>query len=409
MSPTMRVLSLPTLPTDQVPTPPEQDSEAREVLRAQARGHTGKISADLVVTHLLKVTAGGDFSLRSSAMDAVLRRIQSTQEEAGGWTQKGARQRGTLGLRQVVTSRRTTYRVQVRNFAGLEGSCECADFARNSLGLCKHLWWVLEQGFDSRGRSPEGVLPPPTLMWNPIRPLVGAAHWLERVSWTKPAMDPSLKRWFICAGEDWRIRPELAKTDDRRMELVTSLLEWAEAPGILADRADLAMLRLLQRERELLQAPRTPALKEAKVTSALRELKRKLFHYQEEGVRRFLQRGRLLLADDMGLGKTAQAIASCHVLFRTQQVRRGIIIVPAALKPQWLREWSLFTSVPATVVDGNPSERQRQYRTLRVGSSSSTMSRCSKTSLNCSVCGRTWWCSMKPSASRTGQPRRPSS
>lgn len=69
----------------------------------------------------------------------------------------------------------------------------------------------------------------------------------------------------------------------------------------------------------------------------------------------------------MGLGKTAQAIASSHVLFRTKQVRRGIIIVPAALKPQWLREWSLFTSVPAAVVEGQPSERKRQYRALRSG------------------------------------------
>src|ERR1700758_2663229 len=40
----------------------------------------------------------------------------------------------------------------------------------------------------------------------------------------------------------------------------------------------------------------------------------------------------------MGLGKTAQAIAACHALWHTGRVRRGLLVVPASLKPQWLRE-----------------------------------------------------------------------
>src|SRR6266508_3567851 len=67
-------------------------------------------------------------------------------------------------------------------------------------------------------------------------------------------------------------------------------------------------------------------------------------------VERFLSRGRLLLADDMGLGKTAQAIAACHALWHAGRVRRGLLVVPAALKPQWLREWRLFTDAPAAVI-----------------------------------------------------------
>jgi SNF2 family DNA or RNA helicase len=67
---------------------------------------------------------------------------------------------------------------------------------------------------------------------------------------------------------------------------------------------------------------------------ALCTLKQSLYRYQQEGVDRFLVRGRLLLADDMGLGKTAQAIAACHALWHTGRVRRGLLVVPAALKPQ---------------------------------------------------------------------------
>jgi SNF2 family DNA or RNA helicase len=36
-------------------------------------------------------------------------------------------------------------------------------------------------------------------------------------------------------------------------------------------------------------------------------------------------------------------------------------VVPAALKPQWLREWQLFTDVPAAVIEGNPAQRRAAF------------------------------------------------
>lgn len=86
-----------------------------------------------------------------------------------------------------------------------------------------------------------------------------------------------------------------------------------------------------------------------------------------EGVERFFEQGRLLLADDMGLGKTAQAIAACHALWHTGRIRRGLLIVPAALKPQWLREWQAFTDTPAAVVEGTPAERRAAFEACRRG------------------------------------------
>ena len=90
-------------------------------------------------------------------------------------------------------------------------------------------------------------------------------------------------------------------------------------------------------------------------------MKRPLYPYQREGVERFLAAGRLLLADDMGLGKTAQAIACCDILWQTGRIRRGLIIAPASLKPQWAREWAVFSDLPIQVVDGTPEERQAVY------------------------------------------------
>src|SRR5207245_4352691 len=108
-------------------------------------------------------------------------------------------------------------------------------------------------------------------------------------------------------------------------------------------RAEAAVLTLLCEEKQ--RAARRLANQSAARSglATLPRLRRKLYPYQREGVERFLASGRLLLADDMGLGKTAEAIAACHALFFAGRARRGLLIVPAALKPQWKREWEAMT------------------------------------------------------------------
>ena len=91
-------------------------------------------------------------------------------------------------------------------------------------------------------------------------------------------------------------------------------------------------------------------------------MKKPLYPYQREGTASFLGAGRLLLADDMGLGKTVQAIAACHVLWHRGDVKRGLLVVPAPLKSQWLREWRKFSDAPVEVIDGPPSQREAIYR-----------------------------------------------
>ena len=105
----------------------------------------------------------------------------------------------------------------------------------------------------------------------------------------------------------------------------------------------------------------------ARLDEVLRSLKQSLFPYQTQGVQRFLQTGRLLLADDMGLGKTAQAIAACHALYAAGALTRGLIIAPASLKAQWLREWQLFSDYPIKIVQGPASARADCYRSTTSG------------------------------------------
>jgi len=124
---------------------------------------------------------------------------------------------------------------------------------------------------------------------------------------------------------------------------------------------------LLEAERERLRQLTVHGLEPREIERAVATMKQKPYGYQRQGVQRFLEEGRLLLADDMGLGKTAQAITACHVLWETERVRRGLLIVPASLKPQWLHEWSSFTAAPIEVVDGSPRERRATYRRVKRG------------------------------------------
>ena len=75
-----------------------------------------------------------------------------------------------------------------------------------------------------------------------------------------------------------------------------------------------------------------------------------------------IDRGKMLLAVVMGGGKTVITINSLETLFDQGEISRAIIIVPAALKYQWLREINKFTNSRAVVIDGNAKARETLWR-----------------------------------------------
>jgi hypothetical protein len=341
------------------------ESEAYQTLLVRARRRTGGVPPEIIVRHVLSVTRGGDWPVQRDAFDAVLRRCASTHTDE---IQIVERPRG-LQLGLYATRRRESrarpYRTLLRRIEPVDGSCECADFLRNSLGLCKHLVAVLEDVI-SRGRRAEiegkSASEPAPLRWDPVRPLAGPGDWLARVRWVDGGTpDRDLRHWLRPAdGSGWSVA--VPETAQRRLALVDRLL------GALRDgNGEPALHALLQEERARLERQLQTVSARKRLRHTLHTLKQSLYPYQYDGVERFFARGRLLLADDMGLGKTAQAIAACHALWHTGHVRRGLLVVPAALKPQWLREWQLFTDAPATVVDGTPAERRAAFEAHRRG------------------------------------------
>ncbi|MGE0551599.1 MAG: DEAD/DEAH box helicase [Kofleriaceae bacterium] len=330
--------------TFESPVSQAECSEALAVLteRAADRG-AGELSA-VLAQRAVRVTRGTDFAVALDALDALLRRLDSSRDD-------------DLVVRMAPDGLRVGKRAkQARTYdvwlsASGDGSCSCPDFVKASLGACKHLLAVIENPRRRRFR-------PRALRWDPVRPFTGPGDWLERV-WHDPqvALPDQLSVMFqrTPAGRPidraWTTDPER-----RRTAVIRMLAACRRNPAL----AEPALLQLLEQEREQLE--RRQGIASREIDRLTRGLRQKLFPYQREGVERFLNAGRLLLADDMGLGKTAQAIASCHALFAGAKIRRALVVVPASLKPQWAREWRMFTDLELVTVEGHPDERARFYR-----------------------------------------------
>ena len=336
------------------------EAEAYQTLLARAHRKTGTVAPELVVRHVLSVTGEATWPVRREALEALLRRIAFGKADGLQIVSRPSAG-GLLGL--YMTRRKGSparpYRTLLRRVEPIDGSCDCADFLRSSLGLCKHLLVVLED-VASRPRAFDKVRPERApsvspLRWDPVRPLTGPGDWLAQVRWVDGTPDRGLRRWLRPAkGGGFRL--EVPAASGHRLQLVEELLV-----SLRGGRGEPALHALLQQDRRRIARSIQGTRDLGRLRGALRTLKQRLYPYQREAVERFLSQGRLLLADDMGLGKTAQAIAACHALWHSGRVDRGLLVVPAALKPQWLREWQLFTDAPAAVIDGNPGQRRAAF------------------------------------------------
>jgi superfamily II DNA or RNA helicase len=359
--------------------PSHDESEAYSVLLSLAERRTLRIPAGYLVRHVLSLHRDADWPVQREALQAALRRAASAKQEQLRVAQRppnGA----ALGLYRTSRGRQSArpYRTLIRGLSPLDASCDCPDFVKSSLGLCKHVLCVLDElsarsgRFEQARRSAARAPTPPTLRWDPVRPLHGAGDWLERVELranagrhgSEPESLAQLRQRFVRVnGGPMRPKPRVLAKPRERLELVRELRAIrARAAG--AASLDPALDALTRAEERRLEARLGLGIASGRATRGLR---RELYPYQRAGLERFLASGRLLLADDMGLGKTIQAIAAAHALFRAGRARRGLILAPASLKAQWQREWLQTTDVPVAIVEGAPPERRRAYQSTAAG------------------------------------------
>src|SRR5262249_18064750 len=301
------------VPTGAVPA---TDAETYRVLLGRAQRRTGAVDPESLVRHVLSITAEADWPVKYEAFEALLRRLMSAKADGVEIVvgPRGGQVVGAYATRRSDSAARS-YRTLLRALEPVEGSCECADFVRSSLGLCKHLFAVLE-AVTSRPRALERIERKPSarpspLRWDPVRPLTGRGDWLAQVRWIDGRPGRGLKRWLRPArAGGFAIR--VPERPAHRVKPVNELLDALRAPA-----AEPALHAVLQEDRRRTMRVIQGARDVVRLRGALQTLKQRLYPYQRQAVTRFLASGRLLLADDMGLGKTAQAIVACHVLWRS--------------------------------------------------------------------------------------------
>jgi len=84
--------------------------------------------------------------------------------------------------------------------------------------------------------------------------------------------------------------------------------------------------------------------------------------YQEEGISFLSSNNCALIADEMGLGKTVQTIIALRNTMKTEGMKKVLIIVPSALKSNWLREFKIWGGIIPKIVSGKKEKRIQMFK-----------------------------------------------
>lgn len=294
-----------------------------------------------------------------ATMDPSLRDLELLRRERRGaddlFTIRPLRGARLLGSYEVASHSGAAWRVELRSLDARENGCTCPDFATNLLGTCKHVEAVLHHLRRDAPRRFE-------------RALRAARH--ASYLFLRFAPEPELAI-RVAGNASPSIRRIASRHFDAASRLCRPLTDcWIELSRDAAEAGVVIPAEVLTHVERVLDAARVERRRK-EVDAEVRRgghlqpgVRRALYPYQVDGVAFLASRGRALLADDMGLGKTAQAIAAMVQLLRRGEVRRTVVVCPASLKHQWVRELREFAGFGADevgVVSGPKEVREELY------------------------------------------------
>src|SRR3954454_9232547 len=169
-----------------------EQTEAYQTLMTRVGRKSARIPADVLVRQVLRCVPAHEWPVRVEAMDALLRRLEGVKRDE---LRIGARPEGGHVLGAYATRRRSSgvrpYCTVLSGVEPIEARCDCPDFVKNSLGVCKHVLIVLDHLYSKprllrQALKEQEFLRDPIstgLHWDPIRPLTGVGDWLDRVVW----------------------------------------------------------------------------------------------------------------------------------------------------------------------------------------------------------------------------------
>src|SRR5882724_11352740 len=112
------------------------ESEARDALLQLAGRRTLPIPAEVLVRHALALPGEWDWPVRRAAFEAILRRLASARSPGIIVARKPPR--GPWGRYVLASADALPYDVRLFSVSPMRGACDCPDFLRSALGLCKH-------------------------------------------------------------------------------------------------------------------------------------------------------------------------------------------------------------------------------------------------------------------------------
>lgn len=242
-----------------------------------------------------------------------------------------------------------TYRVALRGMSRGDSYCNCPDFRKNSLGICKHIYKV--QNRVSRNFSARALAVAPVVQETTLHLQYG---------------DDISLRMQVPASRSRKFRSLVQPFVDKPIVAVEKLLKAVarlEAEGypvtIYPDAEEYIQQQCINRRLRRKVAAISNNADSHQLHRDL--LKVELLPYQWQGVLFAVNAGRAILADDMGLGKTIQGIGSAELLSKLANIKRVLVVCPASLKSQWRSEISRFCDSSSQLINGPAAERWQQY------------------------------------------------
>ena len=255
---------------------------------------------------------------------------------------------------RVLSTSGAEYKVAMRGPGLFDNYCSCPDFARNTLGTCKHIESILAR---LRGRYRSKLA---NQSYERERASLSLLYGegLEVQLKLPDRPDPLLK---TVATEYFDESGLLPREQYPRFASILAALRRADGTAVVYSDVLDHVDRVNERNEGL--AWESEQLKKIEAGQSILPglVKVSLFPYQMRGVLFAASRGRVVLADDMGLGKTVQAVAAAALLRRRRGIERVLVISPASVKYQWKTEIEKFSDLSVQVIDGDRRRRVKRY------------------------------------------------
>ena len=196
----------------------------------------------------------------------------------------------------------------MRSLQPLTASCNCPDFLRNSLGLCKHVLAVVgnltaNKNVWEKAKLEESRVEStcyPCLSWDPIRPSLGTGELLTRIGldtggdsanerdlafWTRKYFRKNAEGSYVLKAPENNDPKNLLALVENLIKLQAFL---KDGKGAAWQKVEPAVDKLLKETESGLNIKVQAAKALRGFEASLKHLKVKLYSYQVEGVKRFL-------------------------------------------------------------------------------------------------------------------------